>query len=55
MPHKFNSDRRDKLPKQKQRVTNWAEYGFVAGTSTRLISGGVCSLGDAVDATQIQR
>jgi len=26
MPHKFNSDRRDKLPKQKQRVTNWAEY-----------------------------
>ena len=26
MPHKFNVDRRDKIPKQKQRVTNWAEY-----------------------------
>ena len=26
MPHKFNSDRRDKIPKQKQRVTNWSEY-----------------------------
>jgi TM2 domain-containing membrane protein YozV len=26
MPHKFNADRRDKIPKQKQRVTNWAEY-----------------------------
>ena len=25
MPHKFNADRRDKIPKQKQRVTNWAE------------------------------
>ena len=26
MPHKFNADRRDKILKQKQRVTNWAEY-----------------------------
>ncbi len=26
MRHKFNADRRDKIPKQKQRVTNWAEY-----------------------------
>ena len=26
MPHKFNADRRDKIPKQKHRVTNWAEY-----------------------------
>jgi hypothetical protein len=26
MPNKFNADRRDKIPKQKQRVTNWAEY-----------------------------
>jgi hypothetical protein len=25
MRHKFNADRRDKIPKQKQRVTNWAE------------------------------
>lgn len=26
MPHKFNADRRHKFPKQKRRVTNWAEY-----------------------------
>lgn len=26
MPHKFNADRRDKISKQKHRVTNWAEY-----------------------------
>ncbi len=26
MPHKFNADRRAKLPKQKHRVTNWTEY-----------------------------
>jgi hypothetical protein len=26
VPHKFNADRRDKIPKQKRRVTNWAEY-----------------------------
>lgn len=26
MSHKFNSDRRDKIPKQKHRVTNWVEY-----------------------------
>ena len=26
MPHKFNADRRDRIPKQKHRVTNWAEY-----------------------------
>ncbi len=26
MPHNFNADRRDKIPKQKHRVTNWAEY-----------------------------
>ena len=26
MPHKFNTDRRDKIPKQKHHVTNWAEY-----------------------------
>ena len=26
MPHKFNAARRDKIPKQKQRVTNWSEY-----------------------------
>lgn len=26
MPHKFNADRRDKIPMQKHRVTNWSEY-----------------------------
>ena len=26
MPHKFNAARRDKITKQKQRVTNWSEY-----------------------------
>lgn len=26
MPHKFNADRRDKIRKQKFRVTNWVEY-----------------------------
>jgi hypothetical protein len=26
MPHKFNADRRDKILKQKRRVTNWAAY-----------------------------
>jgi hypothetical protein len=26
MPHKFNADRRNKIPKQKRRVTNCAEY-----------------------------
>jgi len=26
MPHKFYADRRDKIPKQKYRLTNWAEY-----------------------------
>ena len=26
MPHKSNADRRDKIPKQKRRVTNYAEY-----------------------------
>jgi hypothetical protein len=26
MPHKFNADRWDKIPKQKQWVTNWSEY-----------------------------
>lgn len=26
MPHKFNADRRDKIPKQRHRVTNWSEY-----------------------------
>ena len=26
MPHKFKADRRDKIPKQRHRVTNWAEY-----------------------------
>ena len=26
MPHKFNADHRNRIPKQKQRVTNWAEY-----------------------------
>jgi hypothetical protein len=26
MPHKFNTDHRDKIPKQKQWVTNWAEH-----------------------------
>ena len=26
MPYKFNADRRDKVPKQKHRVTNWSEY-----------------------------
>jgi hypothetical protein len=26
MPHKFNADRRDKILKQKSRVTNWADY-----------------------------
>jgi hypothetical protein len=26
MPHKFNADRRDKITKQKYRVTNWTDY-----------------------------
>ncbi|MGO4486702.1 IS5 family transposase [Rhizobium sp. 2TAF27] len=26
MPHKFNADRRDKIAKQKFKVTNWAAY-----------------------------
>ncbi|MGY3333629.1 hypothetical protein ACVILI_006706 [Mesorhizobium sp. USDA 4775] len=26
MPHKFNADRRDKIAKQKYRVTNWPAY-----------------------------
>ena len=26
MPHKFNSDRRDKIAKQKFQVTNWPAY-----------------------------
>jgi hypothetical protein len=26
MPHKFNTIRRSKNPKQKHRLTNWAEY-----------------------------
>jgi hypothetical protein len=26
MPHRFNANRRAKIPKQKHRVTNWAEY-----------------------------
>jgi len=26
MPHKFNASRHDKIPKQRHRVTNWAEY-----------------------------
>jgi hypothetical protein len=26
MPHLFNADHRDKIPKQKQRMTSWAEY-----------------------------
>ncbi len=26
MPHKFNANRRAKIPKQKHRVTNSAEY-----------------------------
>jgi hypothetical protein len=26
MPHKYNADRRDKIPKQTHRVTNWCEY-----------------------------
>jgi hypothetical protein len=29
MPHKFNADRRNKIPKQKHSVTNWAEYNQV--------------------------
>lgn len=29
MPHKFNADRRDKIPKQRHRVTNWSEYNEV--------------------------
>jgi hypothetical protein len=26
MPHKFNADHRNKIPKRKHRLTNWAEY-----------------------------
>ncbi len=26
MPHKFNADRGDRIPKKKYRVTNWTEY-----------------------------
>ncbi|MEO9779648.1 MAG: hypothetical protein ABJH07_23700 [Sedimentitalea sp.] len=26
MSHKFSADLRDKIPKQKHRVTNWAKY-----------------------------
>ena len=25
MPHKFNADRRDRIPKQKYRVANWSD------------------------------
>jgi hypothetical protein len=27
MPFKANSDRRHRVPKQRHRFTNWAEYG----------------------------
>ena len=26
MPHKFNANRRGKIPKQKHRATNWVDY-----------------------------
>ncbi|MBB6261475.1 hypothetical protein FHS77_002030 [Paenochrobactrum gallinarii] len=26
MPHKFNAKRRDKIPKQQLKVTNWSFY-----------------------------
>jgi hypothetical protein len=26
MPHKFNASHRDKITKQKQRMTNWSRY-----------------------------
>ena len=26
MPHKFNAERRGKIPKQKYRLTNWESY-----------------------------
>ena len=26
MPHKFNADQRNKIPRQRRRVTDWAEY-----------------------------
>lgn len=29
MPHYFNADRRDKISKQKHRVTSWSDYNEV--------------------------
>jgi hypothetical protein len=34
MPFKANADRRHRIPKWRQKVTNWAEYG--AGLRARL-------------------
>jgi len=50
MPHKFNASRRDKIPKQKHSVTNWAEYNRVLrqrGDVTFWISEGALGLWSA--------
>ena len=40
MPFKANADRRHRIPKQRQKVTNWAEYdaGLRARGSLTFIS-----------------
>ena len=47
MPHKFNATRRDKIPKQKYRVTNWAEY------NERLRRRGDCIWGWTLSAVRL--
>jgi hypothetical protein len=37
MPFKANADRRHRIPKQRQKVTNWAEYD--AGIHARVKDG----------------
>ena len=38
MPHKFNADRRDKIPKQKRRVTNCPAYDARLSIQTSRLS-----------------
>ncbi len=47
MPHKFNATRRDKILKQKYRVTNWAEY------NERLRRRGDCIWGWTLSAVRL--
>jgi len=39
MPRKFNADRRDKIPKQKHRVTNWPKCNEGLGRRGDFASG----------------